>query len=163
MSAAEAKLSPSAQGKHPQHAGTRIMALDYGRKRLGLAISDQMQLTSRPLSILTRTNRAADLRRIRQICREHGVARIVIGHPLHMTGERGQMADEVARFANRLQRELGVPVELLDERLTSWEAEQKTSAPASRRRSDSKDDIAAAILLREYLDRNQAKNPAGGE
>jgi putative holliday junction resolvase len=80
-----------------------------------------------------------------------------------MTGEAGEMAGEAARFANRLQRELGVPVELLDERLTSWEAEQASSAPASQRKGEAKDDIAAAILLREYLDGNRAKNPQEGD
>jgi putative holliday junction resolvase len=163
MSAPEANLSRSPQQRHPRHAGTRILAVDYGRKRLGLAISDEMRITARPLAVLTRTNRAADLRRVREICREHGVALIVVGHPLHMTGEAGDMAGEAVRFANRLQRELGVVVQLLDERLTSWEAGQAASMPSSRRKGEPKDDLAAAILLREYLDGSQAKNSQGGE
>ena len=163
MSDPEANLSRSPQRRNPQHTGTRILAVDYGRKRLGLAISDEMRITARPLAVLTRTNRAADLRRVREICREHGVALIVVGHPLHLTGEAGEMASEAARFANRLQRELGVPVELLDERLTSWEAQQAASAPASRRKGESKDDIAAAIFLREYLDGSRAKKPQEGD
>ena len=79
---------------------------------------------------------------------------MIVGHPLHISGEAGEMADEAARFAVRLKKELGINVELLDERLTSWEAEQ-TMGELGRGDRKSLDDIAAAILLREYLDRRQ--------
>jgi putative holliday junction resolvase len=139
----------------------RILALDYGRKRIGLAVSDELRLTAQPLQTLTRKNRADDVRRLRGICREQGVARIIVGHPVHMTGEPGAMAEEAARFAVRLKKETGIEVELLDERLTSWEAEQTvagTRSPRGRRR-EPLDDVAAAILLREYLERHAS---AGG-
>ena len=129
----------------------RILALDYGRKRIGLAVSDELRLTAQPLQTLARKNRAEDVRRLREICREQGVARIIVGHPVHITGEAGEMADEAARFAARLKKELGIEVELLDERLTSWEAEQ--TAARTRRSGAPLDDVAAAILLREYLER----------
>ena len=98
---------------------------------------------------------------MREICREQGVARIIVGHPVHMTGEAGPMAEEAARFAARLKKELGIEVELLDERLTSWEAEQMVAGTRSSRGKDraALDDVAAAILLREYLDR---QSPARG-
>lgn len=133
----------------------RILALDYGRKRIGLALSDELRLTAQPLTTLARKNRADDVRRLREICRTHGVARIIVGHPVHMTGEAGEMAGEAARFAARLKKELGIEVELLDERLTSWEAEQMVAGRRSRRngRRASFDDVAAATLLREYLER----------
>ena len=133
----------------------RILALDYGRKRIGLAVSDELRLTAQPLKTLERKNRAEDVRRMREICREQGVARIIVGHPVHMTGEAGPMAEEAARFAARLKKELGIEVELLDERLTSWEAEQMVAGTRSSRGKDraALDDVAAAILLREYLDR----------
>jgi putative holliday junction resolvase len=133
----------------------RILAVDYGRKRIGLAVSDELQLTAQPLKTLARKNRAEDFRRLREICREQGVARIIVGHPLHMTGEPGEMAEETARFAARLKKELGIEVELLDERLTSWEAEQTAGGKRSLRARASAplDDVAAAILLREYLER----------
>jgi putative Holliday junction resolvase len=81
-----------------------------------------------------------------------------MGHPLHITGEPGEMADEAAQFAERLQKELGIEVKLLDERLTSWEAEQIVAQHKSphRRKKSSIDDVAAAVLLREYLDRKRA-------
>jgi putative holliday junction resolvase len=132
----------------------RILAVDYGRKRIGLALSDELGLTAQPLEVFVRRNRRNDSRRLREICRKHAVAHILVGHPLHMTGEAGQMADEAERFANRLEKELGIEVELLDERLTSWEAEQTMEeTKRSRRRRGPLDDVAAAILLRDYLER----------
>ena len=134
----------------------RILAIDYGRKRIGLAISDELGLTAQPLATLTRTNRQSDFRRLREVCRVHEIARIIVGHPLHMTGEAGSMADEAARFAERLKKALGIEVELLDERLTSWEAEQtvgETRSSSRRKRREPLDDVAAAVLLRDYLER----------
>lgn len=144
----------------------RILAIDYGRKRMGLALSDELQLTAHPLLVLLRTNRRSDLRRLREICRKHAVARILVGHPLHLTGEAGEMADEAAQFAARLQKELGIEVKLADERLTSWEAAQIAEQRKSpnRRKKSPIDDLAAAVLLREYLDRNRAEaEPAAAE
>jgi putative pre-16S rRNA nuclease len=144
----------------------RILAIDYGRKRIGLALSDELGVTAQPLSTLVRTNRREDFRRLREICRLHGVHRILVGHPVHMSGEVGEMAQEAARFTARLQEELAIETELLDERLTSWEAHQSlaSNAPSRRKRLVNIDSLAAAILLREYLDSNQARaelSPAG--
>src|ERR1700687_1836126 len=121
-----------------------ILAIDYGRKRIGLALSDELGLIARPLATLVRANRRDDLRRLREICRQHGVARILVGHPLHMTGAAGEMADEAARFAARLKKDLGIVVELVDERLTTWEAGQlraEMKSPARRKRTKT-DDVA---------------------
>lgn len=135
----------------------RILAIDYGRKRIGLALSDELGLTAQPLDVLIHKNRREDIRRLREICREHGVRRILVGHPLHITGEAGEMADEAARFANRLGKELGIEVELADERLTSWEAEQIANESKSiSSRKAPVDAVAAAILLREYLDKKRS-------
>jgi putative holliday junction resolvase len=135
----------------------RILAIDYGRKRIGLALSDEMGLTAHPLETLLRTNRRNDIRHLREVCREHAVGQIIVGHPLHMTGEAGEMAQEASRFAARLEKDLGIGVFLVDERLTSWEAEQlmADSGSKSRRKSKHVDDVAAAVLLRDYL--NQAR------
>lgn len=126
---------------------------------MGLALSDELQMTAQPLLTLVRKNRRNDLGRLREICRKHGVARILMGHPLHMTGEAGELADEAAVFAARLQKELGLEVKLADERLTSWEAEQIVARHKSsgRRKKSPIDDVAAAVLLREYLDRKRAR------
>lgn len=133
----------------------RILAIDYGRKRIGLALSDELRLTAQPLATMAHTNRRHDVRRLRDICRDHGVAHIIVGHPVHMSGEAGEMAGETARFAARLKKELGVDVELVDERLTTWDAEQviADTKPGSRRKPRMVDDVAAAVLLRDYLER----------
>jgi len=150
----------------PDSAPSRVLAIDYGRKRIGLALSDELQLTAQPLAVMKRANRREDLRRLRDICRKQGVARILVGHQLHISGEAGEMADEAARFAERLRKELGIEVNLVDERLTSWEAGQMVAQSGSshRRKQPFLDDVAAAIFLREYLERNRGwLHPATGE
>lgn len=151
-----------------QQTPLRILAIDYGRRRIGLAISDSLALTARPLATLERKNRRADLERLREICTAHGVTRILVGYPLRLGGESGEMAGEATQFAGRLTKHLGIEVELVDERLTSWEARQtvaetrssgRSAASRSRkaRQADSGrgplDHVAAAVLLREYLER----------
>jgi len=134
----------------PPHG--RIMAIDYGRKRFGLALSDELGLTSQPLAKLPRTNRRDDLRRLRLLARENKVLLIVVGLPLRLDGSAGEMAEEVKRFATRLTKELGLPVEMFDERLTSWEANETQAITNRREANDAhRDDIAAAIILRDYL------------
>jgi len=131
------------------------LAIDYGRRRFGLALSDQLGVTARPLAVWNRTNRRADLTRIRELCRAEGVRRIVVGFPLRLDGTAGEMAAEAASFAQRLHKNLGLPVELADERLSSWEAGQLVNETAARRRSPRRrkatDDVAAAVILRDYL------------
>jgi putative holliday junction resolvase len=138
-------------------APTHILAIDYGRKRIGLALSDELGITARPLATIERSNRRNDLRRLRDVCARHRIARIIVGYPLHLDGSAGQMAVEAASFAARVQKALGVPVDLLDERLTSWQAQQTTAElrTASRKKRRPLDEIAAAVLLREYLDRRR--------
>lgn len=158
----------------------RVLAIDYGRRRIGLAVSDELRLTAQPLATLERQNRAADLRRLREIARRNSAQLIVVGHPLHLDGGAGEMASEAERFAARIGKALGIPVELVDERLTSWEAHQtlaetRAASPggvgarklrrpgkaAARRphhfdatgRRGAIDSVAAAVLLRDYLER----------
>ena len=126
--------------------------MDYGRKRIGLALSDELGLTARPLMTMRRTNRQNDMRRLREICRRNGVCRIIVGHPLHLTGEDSAMAKEALGFARRLEKAVDIEVELRDERLTSWEAQQTvTEIRSGRPKEGPFDDVAAAILLRDYL------------
>lgn len=140
-----------------------ILAIDYGQKRLGLALSDVHGVTSRPFAIWARTNRRRDLARLRELARKEGVRRIVVGLPLHLDGTPSEMSEEVKAFAARLERALGIRVEMMDERLSSWEAAQTLSRVKSltrrvppgnaRARKIPLDDVAAAIILRDYLDK----------
>jgi len=149
-----------------------ILAIDYGQKRLGLALSDEHRVTSRPYATWTRINRRRDLARLRELARQLGVRRIVVGLPLHLDGTPSEMSEEAKGFAARVEKALGVPVELTDERLSSWEAGQTLTArksgtragraasgQAGRARKTPLDDVAAAIILRDYLDRT---NPRPG-
>ncbi len=139
-----------------QPARSRVLALDYGRRRIGLALSDDLHLTARPLQTMTRTNRRNDIRRLREIAREHAVGLLIVGHPLGLDGRAGEMAGEAASFAARLRKELGLPVELADERLSSWEAEQMAAAgERAKRKARSTDEVAAAIILRDFLERQR--------
>jgi len=148
----------------------RILALDYGRSRIGVALADTAVGLAQPLCTLERINRNEDMRRLREMAREHGVKQIVVGLPLRLDGSRGEMAEEVERFANRLRKQIGVPVEMVDERLSSWEAERLLEevqgrvikAPVTAGRPAKKvmgrlgvDAVAAAVILKEYLERRQ--------
>jgi putative Holliday junction resolvase len=137
----------------------RILAIDYGRVKMGLALSDPFRLTAQPLAVFSRTNRANDLRRLRNLCRQHEVRKIVVGYPLHLNGAESEMAKQAAGFAARLQKNLGLPVELTEERLTSWEAQQnRRSVNTAQGRGRSLDDLAAALILRDFLERNRAQD-----
>jgi putative Holliday junction resolvase len=142
-----------------------ILAIDYGRKRLGLALSDEQRLAARPYATWTRTNRRRDLARLRDFVREQRVCRIVIGLPLHLDGAPSEMSEEAKRFAARIEKALGIAVDMTDERLSSWEARETVAAirpnKSERRRSTGHtetkqpaplDKIAAAIILRDYLE-----------
>jgi putative Holliday junction resolvase len=135
---------------------SRIMALDYGRKRIGIALSDELRMTAQPLEVFERTNRRNDLRHLREIVRRHGVRLIVLGYPLLLDGTEGEMAREAARFAQRVSREMGVEVQLADERLTSWEAKRILGSAQNGRgnASEQDDDVAAAVLLTDFLNRS---------
>lgn len=150
-------LPPS---QRTSHSGLRraILAIDYGRKRIGLAVSAAPEGGARPLGILPHTNRRDDIRRLRELCREHSVGRIVVGWPIRLDGTPGPMAAETSQFAERLRKQLGLPVELSDERLSSWEAEQLAGETETRRKASpakrkALDDVAAAVILRDYLSR----------
>lgn len=147
-----------------------ILAIDYGQKRLGLALSDENALASRPYATWVRTNRRRDLARLRDLIRKEGVRRIVVGLPLHLDGSPSEMSEEAKSFALRLEKALGLRVEMMDERLSSWEAHETIAAsrPGKKRarrgsgKGETKtrvplDDIAAAIILRDYLAQAQAR------
>jgi putative holliday junction resolvase len=144
-----------------------ILAIDYGQKRLGLALSDEHGVASRPFATWVRANRRRDLGRLRELVRKEGVRRIVVGLPLHMDGTPSEMSEEVKAFATRVEKALGIRVELMDERLSSWEAARILSGKKSRpvravknetMRSRKKplDDVAAAVILRDYLDKTRS-------
>ena len=143
-----------------------ILAIDYGKKRLGLALSDELGMTSHPHATWNRVNRRRDLARLRELAHQKKVGRIVVGLPLRLDGTPTEMSEEAKSFAARVEKALGLPVEMMDERLSSWEARETISAEGSGKRArhgssgrsetikkSTLDDIAAAIILRDYLDK----------
>src|SRR6202140_124647 len=90
-----------------------ILAIDYGKKRLGLALSDRYGVTSRPFAIWTPINRRRDLTRLRELVRQHAVRRVVIGLPLRLDGTQSEMSEEANGFAARVEKALGIPVEMM--------------------------------------------------
>jgi len=150
-----------------------ILSVDYGRVRIGLAIATAEARLARPLTTIKRVNRNEDMRRLREMASDQGVKQIIVGLPLNMDGTRGEMAEEAERFAQRARKQIGVPVEMVDERLTSWEAERLLEEEFGRKyhdESDKKkkvatdkptvDSVAAAVILREYLTRLEAPERA---
>lgn len=151
----------------PESRPGRILAIDYGRKRIGLAVSDELRTIARPLETVVRTNRRNDVHRLKQACEKLEIALIVVGLPLHISGEQSKMAQEASRFAGRLEKELGVQVVMLDERLTTWEAKHTLAEAgrASKRKQKDLDSLAAAVLLRDYLSlkRGEALAPSAAK
>ena len=141
-------------GSRAEGVEGRVLAIDYGRRRIGLAISDPFGWTAAPLATIERKGRTEDLAQLGQVARQHGVERVIVGYPLKLDGTPGEMAEEAARFARRVEQVLSVPVELVDERLTSWEARQWQREHGKASAAGTEDRIAAAILLEDYLSRS---------
>lgn len=137
----------------------RVLGIDYGRKRIGLARSDEDGVLASPLPNYIRSGDVAgDLDRVSRLVLEQGATKLVIGWPLHMSGAEGEMANEARAFAAELRARTGLPVELFDERWTSAQAEEAMiSGDVSRhRRRELRDGLAATIILQGFLDRERA-------
>jgi putative Holliday junction resolvase len=136
-----------------------VLALDYGARRIGLAVSDPEGEFAFPAGTLERSGRARDLKALGDLVRERGVKRIVVGLPLHLDGRRGPEAEEAAAFARDLAEATGLPVDLIDERWTTREAERalRATQTRARRRRQQLDAAAATILLRTWLERERAR------
>ena len=137
----------------------RILALDVGMKRIGLAISDELGITAQGLDTLERKGRRDDIETLRKLARERGVGRFLVGDPLHMNGEASRQGAYTREFAQELGRKTGLPVEFRDERWTSREAERalRGSGVANSDRKPAIDRLSAVILLQSYLDGGSAR------
>jgi putative Holliday junction resolvase len=135
----------------------RILALDVGEKRIGLAVSDPLGITAQGLGILNRKGREADLAELLKVARQYQVKKIVVGLPRHMDGRLGKQAPEILELARSLGEALGVEVAPWEERLTSVEAERVLIAAdvSRRRRRQVVDKLAAVLILQSYLDHRQ--------
>jgi putative Holliday junction resolvase len=140
----------------------RIMALDVGEKRIGLAVSDPLGITAQGLGVLARQSPESDLAELQKVAREWQVQEIVLGLPRHMDGRPGQAVPQIMELARRLQEALGVKVHTWDERLTTQEAERVLLAAdvSRRRRRQVVDQLAAVLILQGFLDARGDQTPA---
>jgi putative Holliday junction resolvase len=138
----------------------RILGLDIGSRRIGVAISDELGITAQGLQTITRESTEQGIEEIRRITAEFGVTEIVVGLPLNMNGSKGEGADEVLRLVEILKEELNLPVKTWDERLTTMEAERLliSSDMSRKRRKHINDRIAAQLILQSYLAYRKEKN-----
>jgi putative Holliday junction resolvase len=132
----------------------RILAVDYGEKRIGLAVSDELGITASPLMTLARRSDDETVRQIAQLASKLRVTQIVVGLPRRTDAQEGEMERKVKAFAEKLRQAVSVPVVLFDERFTTRIAEQVLlEADLSRRkRKQVRDRLAAAILLQSFLE-----------
>jgi len=135
----------------------RVLALDLGKRRIGLALSDELGVTAQGLETLQQPNIHEDLARLSQLASEKNVIRLLMGNPLHMSGREGRQAEYTRDFGERLRAATGLPVEFWDERLTTVEAERvlRQSGISIQKRAQAVDRLAAVILLESYLDSRQ--------
>jgi putative Holliday junction resolvase len=122
----------------------KVLALDYGSARTGVAVSDPTGTVARPVGVVERAGDEAGLSRIAELVREHEAERVVVGLPLTMSGAHGEQAVETDQFVSRLRETLDVPVESFDERFTTVLAERGETGAAT-------DAVAAAHLRSSYL------------
>jgi putative Holliday junction resolvase len=136
----------------------RILGLDLGSKRIGLALSDVELPIALPEGALARKGLAHDLAALTALARERGVVRIVVGLPIHMNGRKGPEAQAAEAFARALAEATGLPVDMQDERWTTVEADRALRATGhrARERRAHVDAVAASLLLRAYLERRRA-------
>ena len=132
----------------------RILAIDFGTKRMGLAVSDALGMTAQGLPTLQRTRIGDDLERLRSLVEEYSVEKVLVGNPIGHSGGETSMSQLVAEFAEKLRRRLPCPVELRDERLTSVEANRtlREAGLSIGKRQRAVDRVAAVLLLQSYLD-----------
>jgi len=141
----------------------RVLALDLGKRRIGLASSDELGFSAHGLPTLVRKNKRLDLEALQKIIREREIALILVGNPLHMSGDESAQSRLAAEFAGVLAKHSGVTVKLWDERLTTREASRvlRQSGMGIKKRNAAVDQLSAVLILQSYLDFVAAQNEYG--
>lgn len=132
----------------------RILGIDYGTKRVGVAISDEIGMLAMPVEVLDVADMGHAANQVSVVARERKVARVIVGLPLNMNGSAGPAAELARDFAKRLAQKTGLPVELYDERLTTCEAEKALleGDVSRKKRRQVRDMLSAQLILQSYLD-----------
>ena len=139
----------------------RIVALDVGNKRIGVAVSDPLGIIATPLSVYTRSGMQQDVDAILRIVQEQGAEQILIGMPVSMDGVEREQAQKTQRFVDAVRQKASVPVITSDERLSTVEAERRMRemGMSAERRKALRDAASAAIVLQSYLDSRAFRTP----
>jgi putative Holliday junction resolvase len=141
---------------------SRILALDVGNRRIGLAVTDELGITAQGLRTLERSSKRRDLETLKKIARKYEVGEVVVGRPVHMSGDASGQSEKVKKFAKELGEVLEMPIHFYDERLTSWEAHELLDREGlSREEKKGKvDQVAATLILQGYLQSKSKRRDA---
>jgi len=142
------------QGKSELRVG-RVLGLDVGSRRIGVAVSDPLGITAQGLQTLQRRNKRSDLAALERVIRQFGVREIVVGLPLRMSGAEGTQSEKMQGFAEDLRKRFRLPVHLWDERLTSAEANRllRETELSIEKRANAVDRMAAVLILQGWMER----------
>ena len=143
--------------------GQRIMGVDYGDKRIGVALSDPLRIMASPFTIISRTMESQDISALVDIVKEKDVGRIIIGLPISMDGSLGPQAEKVKAFGGELGRNTDIPIEFRDERLTTVEARELVQKARKTDHKTRYDAAAAALILQDYLDSQSERRGIPGK
>jgi putative Holliday junction resolvase len=137
--------------------GGRVLGLDVGSRRIGVAVSDPLGITAQGLETVQRRNKRADLAALGLVIRDYGVRQIVVGLPLRMSGAEGTQSDKMQLFAEELRKCFRLPVHLWDERLTSAEANRllRETELSIEKRAKAVDRMAAVLILQGWMERKR--------
>jgi putative Holliday junction resolvase len=153
-SAAQADTDPRAGSPEPKAIRGRILGLDVGSRRIGMAVSDPLGITAQGIETLQRKNKRTDLAALQRVIKEYGVVEIVVGLPLRMSGAEGIQSEKMQVFAQDLRKWSGLPVHLWDERLTSAEANRllRETDLSIEKRGKAVDRMAAILILQGWME-----------
>ena len=146
------------QSPIPISPPARFLAIDFGARNMGLAVTDELGMTAQGLPTYRRSNKKNDFDHLRRLIKHYGIGEIVMGLPLRMSGEEGIQAEKVQAFAEELRARFKLPVHLFDERLTTVEANRvlRETDMSGRRRAEVVDQLAAVLILEAFLERRRA-------
>lgn len=156
--AAREKDESADKSSHPTRSSGRVLGLDVGSRRIGVAVSDPLGITAQGLDTLERRNKRHDFQHLRDVIRKYEVNQIVVGLPLRMSGEEGIQADKMQSFAEELRKRFKLPVHLWDERLTSAEANRllRETELSIEKRGKAVDRMAAVLILQGWMENRKA-------
>ena len=149
----------SLEERKPGLTAARVLGLDVGSKRIGIAVSDPLGITAQGLETLQRRNKRQDMAALERVIRDYGVREIVIGLPLRMSGAEGTQSEKMQLFAEELRKRFRLPVHLWDERLTSAEANRllRETELSIEKRAKAVDRMAAVLILQGWMEGRGAR------